>query len=1089
MSYVLPQHNMPQKSVLEPRVAVHYGIPSTSSVLAFDPTQHLLAIGTLDGRIKVLGGDNIEGMLISPKPLPFKNLEFLQNQGFLVSISNENEIQVWDLERRHIACNLQWESNITAFSVIGGTHYMYVGDEYGFLSVVKYAAEERKIIHLPYHLPANVIAAYTISLTSGVLLIAYENGLLILWDVTEDRAVLVRGCKDLQLQDETLVVSPNEMRHERSYDTVDDEQAEKEISSLCWVSSDGSVLAVGYVDGDILLWNLSPASFSKDQKAQKSSNIAAKLQLSSGNRRLPVIVLHWSADSAHNGHRGQLFVYGGDDIGSEEVLTILNLDWSSGIETLKCSDRVDLTLHGSFADLMLVPSAAESRDTSSLFVLTNPGQLHFYDDACLSALMSQPDKKHYVHAIQYPAVLPTIEPRMTVASLVSEKGSTARALLEAVSVAKLQVADIRNGESTKWPLTGGVPCQLSLTEEYGIMRLYIAGYQDGSVRIWDATFPVLSLLYYLESQVEGVEVAGATAPVSALDFGSSSMSLAIGNEYGLVRIHRLVGNSNETSLHFVTETNHEVHNLKFGNKTRCTAFFFVINSPVHALQYVTSEARLAVGYECGRVAMLDVSSSSVLFLTDCLSSSSSSVMSLAMKIVPDVNSDSLEHPENKTSHQSAQEVAFIMTKDAHIVVMDCITGNVVASQMMHPKRESTAISLYILGKFIFFTKSKISISEVSEESLTSSQDSEARNDPAQTKNEHERDLREVEYDMSSQAIHLEQKLNDSLILLCAEDALCLYSSKALTQGDDNAIHKMNLVKPCCWTTIFKRNEKECGLILVYQAGVIEIRSLPDLELVGETSLMSILRWNFKTNMDKMMSSSGTGLITMVNGCESAFVSLLAFENDFRIPEALPCLHDEVLAAAVVLPSQNQKKKQIMGSASGILGGIIKGFKRNKSSQEVDIDEGRKSLTLHLEDIFSRFPFSDPSTDVADEGRVEEFNIDDIELEEPLPLPSSSLKSNNDGRDKETERERLFEGGSSVDTKPRLRTPEEIMAKYRKSGDASSAAAHAKDKLVERQDKLERLSKRTEELQSGAENFASMANELVKKMENRKWWNM
>lgn len=32
------------------------------------------------------------------------------------------------------------------------------------------------------------------------------------------------------------------------------------------------------------------------------------------------------------------------------------------------------------------------------------------------------------------------------------------------------------------------------------------------------------------------------------------------------------------------------------------------------------------------------------------------------------------------------------------------------------------------------------------------------------------------------------------------------------------------------------------------------RSLPDLELVKESSLMSILRWNCKANMDKTMSA-------------------------------------------------------------------------------------------------------------------------------------------------------------------------------------------------------------------------------------------
>ena len=95
-------------------------------------------------------------------------LQFLQNQGFLASVSSDNEIQVsdfflgsiqisllsshdlllscsyfsfadifiniigywhnwqvWDLESRGLASALQWESNITAFFVIYGTSYMY----------------------------------------------------------------------------------------------------------------------------------------------------------------------------------------------------------------------------------------------------------------------------------------------------------------------------------------------------------------------------------------------------------------------------------------------------------------------------------------------------------------------------------------------------------------------------------------------------------------------------------------------------------------------------------------------------------------------------------------------------------------------------------------------------------------------------------------------------------------------------------------------------------------------------------------------------------------------------------------------------
>jgi hypothetical protein len=41
------------------------------------------------------------------------------------------------------------------------------------------------------------------------------------------------------------------------------------------------------------------------------------------------------------------------------------------------------------------------------------------------------------------------------------------------------------------------------------------------------------------------------------------------------------------------------------------------------------------------------------------------------------------------------------------------------------------------------------------------------------------------------------------------------------------------------------------------------RSLPDLEVVVESSLMSILRWNFKTNMEKTICPSENAQIIMV----------------------------------------------------------------------------------------------------------------------------------------------------------------------------------------------------------------------------------
>ncbi|XP_048231626.1 uncharacterized protein LOC8265361 isoform X2 [Ricinus communis] len=1041
---------------INPAVAVHYGIPSTASVLAFDPIQSLLAIGTLDGRIKVIGGDNIEGLLVSPRQLPFKNLEFLQNQGFLASITAENEIQVWDLEQRRLASTLRWESCITAFSVIYGSNYMYVGDEYGMVSVLKYDAEEVKLIQLPYYVPTDAIAEAS-GLSSpnhhsvvgllpqpasqgNRLLIAYDDGLIILWDVSEDKVILTKGNKDLQLKSKTVAGFHKGVGHELTDDISLYEHADKEISALCWASRNGSVLALGYVDGDIMFWNLSTAAYAK---SEKSSNDVVKLQLSSADRRLPVIVLHWSADSSQNGCQGRLFVYGGDAIGSEEVLTILSIDWSAGIENVKCIGRVDLTLNGTFSDIVLLQSDGVSKNKGTL-ILTNPGQLHFYNDASFASLSSQQQEQNYVPSMQYPMVIPIVEPYMTVGKLglVYRDGKFSKAFSKTVSAAKLQAAHARR--SMNWPLTGGVPSQPHDAENYQVERVYIAGYQDGSVRIWDATNPTFALLYVLGPEVKGIEIAGTSASISALEFCSFTLSLAVGNELGMVHLYKLIGSTNEMSLHLVKETGKEVHTLQQGDGPQCVAVFSFFNSPICNLQFANYGSRLAVGFHCGKVAMLDIITFSVLYLTNSVSNSESPVKSLAVKSFSDTLS-SISNPEfieSKIKSDPGKSELIIVTKDAHVVVVDDNSGSIISSQSVLSEKESNVISMHIIegGNLV---------SDMSSEkhSRNSTQNSETNSEPDQGLIHC---ALKVDHETSSETSYYRQRIENFYLLLCFEDELQLYSLKSLNEGDINPIRKVNLLNTCCWTTTFKKDDKECGLIVLYQTGVIEIRSLSDLEVVGESSLMSILRWNFKTNMEKTVCSSDTAEFMLVNACEFAFVSLLTCGNNFRIPKSLPCLHDKVLAAAAdgAMSSSPSQKEQV--GPSGILGGFIKGLQ-------------------------------------VDKQKVLELNIDDIVIDEPLVVSSSSLTNKKDKKDKGAEKERLFEG-STIDSKPRLRTAEEIKAKYRKE-DPAAAAAQARDKLAERGEKLERLSQRTEELQSGAENFASMASELAKQMEKRKWWNL
>ena len=98
-----------------------------------------------------------------------------------------------------------------------------------------------------------------------------------------------------------------------------------------------------------------------------------------------------------------------------DLMQMLALDWSSGLGGLKCVGRVDLTLSSSFADMVLSPIASSRQSGVFLFLLTNPGQLQAYDDTSLASLMSQKENNSSASPLPYPMVVPTMDPRMTVA--------------------------------------------------------------------------------------------------------------------------------------------------------------------------------------------------------------------------------------------------------------------------------------------------------------------------------------------------------------------------------------------------------------------------------------------------------------------------------------------------------------------------------------------------------------------------------------------------------------------------------------------------------------------------------------------------
>lgn len=67
--------------------------------------------------------------------------------------------------------------------------------------------------------------------------------------------------------------------------------------------------------------------------------------------------------------------------------------------------------------------------------------------------------------------------------------------------------------------------------------------------------------------------------------------------------------------------------------------------------------------------------------------------------------------------------------------------------------------------------------------------------------------------------------------------------------------------------------------------------------------------------------------------------------------------------------------ELQGTAPGLLGGIVKGFKGGKVNNTMDLAANSKLNFSQLEAIFSRNPFSEPvATTTDDQKTVFELNI-------------------------------------------------------------------------------------------------------------------
>jgi syntaxin-binding protein 5 len=194
--------------------------------------------------------------------------------------------------------------------------------------------------------------------TGNRVVIAYRNGLIILWGLHETQVLAVLG--GTKRQRDTLAEYAASLHESSSFSEKsaeaqasslseqfhfpppkspttttttwpEIEDDEKEICSVCWAC--GNIFVAGYVDGDIQFWSFPNENKIQGQQQPESPRPSSasgvvplrKIDLAPGKTaRMPVMVLRWwdSAKSSGKHGGGQLYVYGGGEVGAPEVLRV-----------------------------------------------------------------------------------------------------------------------------------------------------------------------------------------------------------------------------------------------------------------------------------------------------------------------------------------------------------------------------------------------------------------------------------------------------------------------------------------------------------------------------------------------------------------------------------------------------------------------------------------------------------------------------------------------------------------------------------------------------------------------------------------------
>uniref|UniRef100_A0A1A8MIM7 Syntaxin-binding protein 5-like n=1 Tax=Nothobranchius pienaari TaxID=704102 RepID=A0A1A8MIM7_9TELE len=427
---------------------VRHGFPYQPSSMAFDPVQKILAIGTQTGALRLFGRAGVECYCQHESGAAVIQLQFLINEGALVSALTDDSIHLWNLRQKIPAILHSLKFNrerITYCHLPFQSKWLYIGSERGNIHIVNvesftlsgYVIMWNKAIELSTKThPGPVVHISDNPMDEGKLLIGFECGVVVLWDLK---------CKKAD--------------YRYNYDEA--------IHSVAW-HHEGKQFVCSHSDGTLTTWNVrvpaKPAHIitphgkqPKDGKKPEPCKPILKVEYKTTRAGDPFMVLSGGLSYDTVGRRACLTVVHG------KSTAVLEMDYPIVDFLTLCETPYPNDFQEPYAVVVLLEKDLVVIDLGQtgypIFESPYPLSIHESPVTCCEYFADCPSE-----------LIPAL-----------------------YSVGSRQK---RHGFSKKeWPISGGNWGQG--TQSYP--EIIITGHADGSIKFWDASALMLQVLYKLKT--------------------------------------------------------------------------------------------------------------------------------------------------------------------------------------------------------------------------------------------------------------------------------------------------------------------------------------------------------------------------------------------------------------------------------------------------------------------------------------------------------------------------------------------------------------------------------------------------------------